>query len=164
MGTGRKITIFPYQANCYRWSAPKITTLLFLYSHLHLPDIYWDSTEFNADFSKNTRVTQVCFELLFLRQPQFSGEEIAQTQPKGGRTVARETQRKGPQWGRGLTLPRGSGWRGLLSSQWRGLSECGGHRSKGWWEGRMRHVQVDGEYLNLCEIVIRCVKEALVHS
>ena len=30
-------------------------------------------------FSKNTKVTQDCFELLFLRQSQFSGEEIAQT-------------------------------------------------------------------------------------
>ena len=31
-------------------------------------------------------------------------------------------------------------------------------------EGRMSHVQVNGECLNFCGIVIRCVKEGLVHS
>ena len=48
-----------------------------MYSRLHPRGIYWGATEFNADFPKNTKVTQDCFELLFLRQPQFSGEEIA---------------------------------------------------------------------------------------
>lgn len=31
-------------------------------------------------------------------------------------------------------------------------------------EGRMRHVQVNGEYLNFCEIISRHLKEGLVHS
>ena len=46
VGTGRKL--FPYQANCYRWAAPKITMLLFINSRLHPLGIYWGSTEYKA--------------------------------------------------------------------------------------------------------------------
>lgn len=136
---------------------------LFLYSRLHLPGIYWGSTEFSADFPRIQRWLRIALN-------SCSWDNHSSVEKKLHRHSTREVE---PWWEKRRGKDH-SGARGHTSHGSQvdvGSAASGGAclnvgttgaRADG--EGRMRHVQANGEYLNFCEIVIRRVKEGLVHS